>query len=256
MSDRTTVAALSDRYQLLNQAITNALQHHGRNPDDLALLAVSKRRSSGEIRQCAQLGQVAFGENYLQEALPKIEACKDLNLEWHFIGRLQRNKTADVTKKFHWVHTLDRIALAQRLNDQRPEPMKPLQVCIQVNLDGAANKAGISPEQLPELLQKISKLDRLTLRGLMTMPEPVEQIERQRVPFRQLAKLLAEAAVDYPTMDTLSMGMSADMDAAIVEGSTLLRIGTALFGPRPDAGQGGASEVTSGTGPDVTSASG
>ena len=248
MSDRTTVVGLSNRYQLLSQAITAAAKRSGRDPADLKLLVVSKRRSGEEIRQCAQLGQVAFGENYLQEALPKIEACKDLNLEWHFIGRLQRNKTADVAKNFYWVHTLDRMAVAQRLNDQRPESMQPLQVCIQINLDGAANKAGISPEQLPGLLLQMSKLDRLTLRGLMTMPEPVEQIERQRVPFRQLAKLLAEAAVDYPTMDTLSMGMSADMDAAIVEGSTLLRIGTALFGPRPEADQ----NVVSGPGPGIT----
>ena len=235
MRQRTTVTGLAERFQRLNQIIAAAVTRHGRHPGNVKLLAVSKRRSSAEIRQCALLGQAAFGENYLQEALPKINDCLDLGLEWHFIGRIQRNKTADVAKHFDWVHTVDRLSVAQRLNDQRPDELSPLEICVQVNLDGAANKAGVPPEQLTSLLAEISNLKRLRLRGLMTMPEPSEDAQLQRLPFQQLATLLAAVSIDHPAMDVLSMGMSGDMDAAIAEGSTLLRIGTALFGPRPDS---------------------
>ncbi|MBL4621562.1 MAG: YggS family pyridoxal phosphate-dependent enzyme [Immundisolibacteraceae bacterium] len=233
MRQRTTVTGLGERFQLLNEIIADVVKRHRRDAHNVKLLAVSKRRTSAEIRQCALLGQVAFGENYLQEALPKINDCQDLRLEWHFIGRIQRNKTTDVAKNFDWVHTVDRISVAKRLNDQRPEELAPLEVCVQVNLDGALNKAGVPPGQLTQLLAEVSGLKRLRLRGLMTMPEPSEGVELQRLPFQQLATLLAAAAVDYPAMDVLSMGMSGDMDAAVAEGSTLLRIGTALFGPRP-----------------------
>lgn len=235
MRQRTTVTGLGERFQRLNQIIAEAVTRHGRHPGNVKLLAVSKRRSSAEIRRCALLGQAAFGENYLQEALLKINDCRDLGLEWHFIGRIQRNKTADVAKHFDWVHTVDRLSVAQRLNDQRPDELSPLEICVQVNLDGAANKAGVPPEQLTSLLAEISNLKRLRLRGLMTMPEPSEDAQLQRLPFQQLATLLAAVSIDHPAMDVLSMGMSGDMDAAIAEGSTLLRIGTALFGPRPDS---------------------
>ena len=234
MINGTTVTGLGERFEQLNRLIAGTIQQQGRSPGDVKLLAVSKRRSSDEIRECAGLGQLAFGENYLQEALPKIGDCRDLNLEWHFIGRLQRNKTADVAKNFDWVHTVDRVSVAKRLNDQRPEGMAPLAVCVQVNIDGAENKAGIPPDQLTGLLLEISGLKRLQLRGLMTMPEPSEGVESQRRPFRQLADLLASAVIDFPEMDVLSMGMSGDLEAAIAEGSTLLRIGTALFGARAE----------------------
>lgn len=230
MSDPTTAEGLATRLNGLRQTINSLARRYG--VDAAQLLAVSKTRTSGEIRACAALGQRQFAENYLQEALGKIADCGDLSLTWHFIGRIQTNKTRPIASHFDWVHTLDRPKIAQRLHDQRPPKAGPLNVCLQVNLDDAPNKGGVSPAQLPELLATVKKLDRLTLRGLMTIPEPADSLVSQRQPYRQLADLLERMSGVCPGMDTLSMGMSADMEAAIAEGATLLRIGTALFGPR------------------------
>jgi len=232
MIDPTTAVGIAGRYDALLQRIAELAARYRCDSSNLAMLAVSKTRSSVEVRECAALGQRQFAENYLQEALVKINDCADLPLIWHFIGRIQRNKTRDVAGHFSWAHTLDRPQIAQRLHDQRPPALEPLNVCIQVNLDGAPNKGGVTEQQVPELAAMVMGLDRLRLRGLMTIPEPGDSLASQRQPYRRLADLLQRLAADYPSMDTLSMGMSADMEAAIAEGATLLRIGTALFGPR------------------------
>lgn len=235
MSHPTTATDLVERYAALREQIDTLGEHYGRDRCDLELLAVSKTRTSAEIRACAAVGQRQFAENYLQEALVKIEECAELLLTWHFIGRIQRNKTREIAGNFSWVHTVDRPQIAQRLHDQRPRSLGPLNVCIQVNLDGAENKGGVSEQQLPELARVISGFDGLRLRGLMTIPEPVDDLTHQRQPYRRLAQLRDQLAREWPGLDTLSMGMSADMEAAIAEGATLLRIGTALFGPRVQA---------------------
>ncbi|RLA06190.1 MAG: YggS family pyridoxal phosphate-dependent enzyme [Gammaproteobacteria bacterium] len=232
MSLPSTDVSLGSRYRALQQTIARLAEQYEREPARVQLLAVSKTRSSVEIRDCAVAGQLQFAENYLQEALVKIDDCADLPLTWHFIGRIQRNKTRDIASNFSWVHTVDRPQIAQRLHDQRPPELGPLNVCIQVNLDGASNKGGIQEQEVPELAAAVMALDRLQLRGLMTIPEPADNLASQRQPYRRLAALLQELARDYPGVNTLSMGMSADMEAAIAEGTTLLRIGTALFGPR------------------------
>ncbi|RLA10871.1 MAG: YggS family pyridoxal phosphate-dependent enzyme [Gammaproteobacteria bacterium] len=232
MSLPSTDVSLGSRYRALQQTIARLAEQYEREPARVQLLAVSKTRSSVEIRDCAVAGQLQFAENYLQEALVKIDDCADLPLTWHFIGRIQRNKTRDIASNFSWVHTVDRPQIAQRLHDQRPPELGPLNVCIQVNLDGASNKGGIQEQEVPELAAVVMALDRLQLRGLMTIPEPADNLASQRQPYRRLAALLQELARDYPGVNTLSMGMSADMEAAIAEGTTLLRIGTALFGPR------------------------
>ena len=233
MSYPTTSVDLAGRFNDLQASIARLGLDYGRDSANLQLLAVSKTRSSAEIRECAAAGQRQFAENYLQEALRKIIECADLGLTWHFIGRVQRNKTRDLAAHFAWVHTLDRPEIAKRLHDLRPPILAPLNVCIQVNLDGSDNKGGIGVEQVPQLAHAIAGLNRLRLRGLMTIPEASDNLASQRRPYRQLAELLQKLVPEHPAMDTLSMGMSADMEAAIAEGATLLRIGTALFGPRP-----------------------
>ncbi len=238
MSHPTTAATLADRFTGLQQSISQLARRYERNPAELALLAVSKGHGAAAIRQCALAGQRAFAENYLQEALAKITECAGLPLTWHFIGHIQRNKTRDIATHFAWVHTVDRPQIAERLNNQRPGEAEPLNVCIQVNLDGAPGKGGVSELQLPELAKWVVAQQRLRLRGLMTIPEPTSDLQSQRSPYRQLAELFHQLAKKYPGLDTLSMGMSADMEAAIAEGATSLRIGTALFGPRLKNPQG------------------
>lgn len=164
--------------------------------------------------------------------MPKIESLADLPLTWHFVGRIQSNKTASIAQHFAWVHGIDRLRIAERLDAQRPAGLPPLDCCIEVNLSGEASKGGVAPRELPELAGAIAALPRLRLRGLMTLPEPAAGFERQRQPFARLARCLAELQPLVPGLDTLSMGMSDDMDAAIAEGATIVRIGTALFGPR------------------------
>ncbi len=203
---------------------------HGRAPGSVRLLAASKQQSPGTIRATAAAGQHAFGENYVQEALPKMAALRDLDLNWHFIGRIQRNKTRDIAAHFDWVHTLDRLDLARRLAAQRPADLAPLQVLIEVNVSGEASKGGLAPETVPAFAAALRELPGLVLRGLMCLPAPEDDFARQRAAFARLRGLLA--ALGDPALDTLSMGTSSDLEAAIAEGATMVRVGTAIFGAR------------------------
>jgi len=224
--------SLAESFQLVRQQIAEDCTRAERSPKSVALLAVSKTRSADEIRAAAATGQTAFGENYLQEALDKIEALSDLSLEWHFIGPIQSNKTRPIAENFHWVHSVDRLKIAERLSSQRPHYATDLNICIQVNISAEAQKAGCSVEELPELARAIAALPKICLRGLMVIPEATEDDQLLRTRFRQTAELLESLKPEIPTLDTLSMGMSGDLDAAIAEGSTMVRVGTALFGPR------------------------
>ena len=230
------VMSIAENIAAVRQAIAQAAVAAGRIADDVQLLAVSKTFGSEAVIEAAQAGQVAFGENYLQEALDKMQAVRvqrpDLNLTWHFIGPIQSNKTRPIAEHFDWVHSVDREKIAQRLSDQRPEALPPLQVCLQVNVSGEASKSGVEPDALLPLARAVTAMPRLRLRGLMAIPEPAESFEAQRQPFRQLRELQAQLAAHGIMTDTLSMGMSADMGAAIAEGSTIVRVGTAIFGKR------------------------
>jgi hypothetical protein len=196
------------------------------------LLAVSKTWGQDAVRAAHAAGQLAFGENYIQEGVDKIQALNDLPLVWHCIGPIQSNKTRSVAEHFDWVHSVDRLKIAQRLSEQRPPHLPPLQVCIQVNVDGGETKSGVNPAALPELVQAVSSLPRLQLRGLMTIPEPAETATQMRAVHAQARALFEQLRQQGWPLDTLSMGMSADLDAAIAEGSTLVRVGTAIFGRR------------------------
>jgi pyridoxal phosphate enzyme (YggS family) len=215
-------------------ALANAAA--GRPPGAVALLAVSKTQPAEAVRAAHAAGQRAFGENYVQEALAKIEALADLRaqLEWHLIGPLQSNKTRAVAEAFDWVHSVDRLKIAQRLAEQRPAWLPPLNLCLQVNVSGEASKSGVAPAELPALARAVAALprDRVRLRGLMSIPEPAEGAQAQRAPHRRLRELLAALNREGLELDTLSMGMSADLEAAVAEGSTLVRVGTAIFGAR------------------------
>ena len=204
----------------------------GRAPSSVRLLAVSKTWGPDAVRQAHAAGQTAFGENYIQEAVDKITALHDLPLQWHCIGPIQSNKTRLVAEHFDWVHSIDRLKIAQRLSEQRPENLPPLQVCIQVNVDGGATKSGVAPQDLPALAQAVAALPRLQLRGLMTIPEPAETAAQMHAVHAQAKALFEALRLQGLPLDTLSMGMSADLDAAIAEGSTLVRVGTAIFGKR------------------------
>lgn len=220
---------LTQVYSQIDQAAKNC----GRDSREITLLAVSKTKPAAAIREAHEVGQRQFGENYLQEALAKIAELADLDIEWHFIGRIQSNKTRDIAAHFHWVHALASLKHAQRLNEQRPAELPPLQACIQVNITGEASKGGVSEANLPELARKIAQLPNLRLRGLMTMPDPNDPPAVQRTVFSRLRELQQELNAKLGlTLDTLSMGMSDDLEAAVAEGSTLVRIGTAIFGAR------------------------
>ncbi|KDE40134.1 MAG: YggS family pyridoxal phosphate-dependent enzyme [Nitrincola lacisaponensis] len=205
----------------------------GRQPDTVTLLAVSKTRSADEVREAFQLGLRCFGENYLQEALEKMADLTDLDIEWHFIGPIQSNKTRLIAQTFSWVHSVDRLKIAQRLSEQRPEHLPPLNVCLQVNIDDEQSKSGCSMTEALALAQQIDALPNLKLRGLMAIPAPTDDTAQQRRSFAAIARLADELNQQGLHLDTLSMGMSSDLQAAIEEGSTLVRVGTALFGPRP-----------------------
>ena len=209
-----------------------ACQAAGRLPHSVSLLAVSKTWGAEAVRAAHAAGQTAFGENYIQEAVDKIGALRDLPLQWHCIGPIQSNKTRLVAEHFDWVHSVDRLKIAQRLSEQRPPHLPPLQVCIQVNVDGGETKSGISPQELPALAQAVAALPRLQLRGLMTIPEPAETDAQMRAVHAQAKALFESLRQQGLPLDTLSMGMSADMAAAIAEGSTMVRVGTAIFGRR------------------------
>lgn len=203
-----------------------------REPGSVRVLAVSKTRPAADVREAAALGLREFGENYLQEAVDKIEALADLDLCWHFIGPIQSNKTRPIASHFHWVHSVDRLKVAKRLSEQRPEGLPDLQICLQVNISGEESKSGVSLEDLPALAQEVAQLPRLRLRGLMAIPAPAADPAQQHQPFAALRRALAELQRRDPGLDTLSMGMSGDLEAAIAEGATIIRVGTDIFGPR------------------------
>ena len=223
---------LRERYR----AVLNTIKQASGSRSDVQLLAVSKTFAAADVMALADLGQRGFGENYLQEALDKIAAIAaerpDLRLEWHFIGPIQSNKTRSIAEHFDWVHSVDRLKVAQRLSEQRPSDLSPLQLCLQVNISGQASKSGVAPHEVLALARAVAALPRVRLRGLMSIPEPVPEPEAQRLPHRALYALLAQLNAQGLALDTLSMGMSADLEAAVLEGATLVRIGTAIFGER------------------------
>jgi hypothetical protein len=207
----------------------NIVNHNGH----VTLLAVSKAQAAEKLRRTYEAGQTKFGENYLQEALNKQAELADLKIEWHFIGPIQSNKTQPIAQHFSWVHGVDRLKIAQRLSDARPVELPPLQICLQVNISGEASKSGVTPNELLDLVKVISALPKLTLRGLMTIPEPTDNEALQRQQFKQMRDLLNDLKKQGFTLDTLSMGMSSDYKIAIEEGATIVRIGSAIFGARP-----------------------
>lgn len=220
----------NDALARITARMSAAAQAAGRSPGGVSLLAVSKRQSPGAIRALAGAGQTVFAENYVQEALAKQALLADLALDWHFIGRIQRNKTRDIARAFNWVHTIDRPEIAERLSAQRPAGLPPLQCLLEVNVSDEASKGGVAPADLPELAGMVAQLPGLRLRGLMCLPAPVTGFAAQRLPFRRLREL--RDALGLTGLDVLSMGTSSDFEAAIAEGATVIRIGTALFGPR------------------------
>ncbi|EOC1767338.1 YggS family pyridoxal phosphate-dependent enzyme [Vibrio fluvialis] len=230
------MSSIQQNLEHITSQIENAQQKCGRPRSSVQLLAVSKTKPVEAILEAAQAGQRAFGENYVQEGCDKVqffaEHHPELDLEWHFIGPLQSNKTRQIAEHFDWMHTIDRAKIAQRLSEQRPAHLPPLQVLIQVNTSSEASKSGISENDLFTLAELISGLPNLTLRGLMSIPENVPDYPSQLAAFRQLAALKDRLAEKYDGIDTLSMGMSGDMEAAIEAGSTIVRIGTAIFGQR------------------------
>ena len=218
----------------VRQRIAKAAADASRDASSVTLLAVSKTFPAEDVRAAFNAGQRAFGENYVQEAVAKIAELADLRseIEWHFIGPLQSNKTKVVAENFDWVHSVDRLKIAERLSDQRPDGMPPLNVCLQINVSGEDSKSGVAPGDASALARQIAALPRLRLRGLMAIPEPAGTLDEQRAPHRRLREILDTLRADGLELDTLSMGMSADIEAAILEGSTMVRIGTAIFGAR------------------------
>ncbi len=223
---------IHDRLLEVRNRIRKALEDAGRADTDTELLAVSKTKSAEQIREAYLAGQRQFGENYLQEALDKQTQLQDLDIQWHFIGPIQSNKTRPIAENFDWVHSVDRVKVAQRLSDQRPPQLGPLNVCVQVNLDQEASKAGVSLDDLPALVESVSKLPHICVRGLMAIPAPRSDRQQQQQVLATLTTALTDLKSRYPTMDTLSMGMSKDLEAAVAAGSTLVRIGTDIFGAR------------------------
>ena len=229
----TVIAA---NLQAVRERIARAAQAAGRDPESVALLAVSKTWPAEAVRAAAAAGQHAFGENYVQGGVDKAAALAALGLEWHFIGPLQSNKTRQVANAFHWVHSIDRLKIAERLSAQRDAQRSPLNVCIQVNVSGEDSKSGVMPHEARELAHAVAALPRLRLRGLMCIPEPTADEALLRRRFAMLRALKAELVAEGLALDTLSMGMSHDIEAAIAEGATIVRVGTAIFGARAVAG--------------------
>ena len=230
-------ANLADNFQTVVSRIRTAEKSANRTADSVNLVAVGKLHPAEAIRELAGHGQKIFAENFVQEAIAKQQILSDLDLEWHFIGSIQSNKTKDIAKHFSWVHSIDRFKIAHRLNDQRPDNLPPLNICVQTNLQAELTKSGVTGEQLLPLLEQIAGLQRICLRGLMIIPEPLDSADQQRSIFAQLREWLNLANERGHRLDTLSMGMTADMEIAIAEGATHVRIGTALFGPRPAKSQ-------------------
>ena len=222
----------ASRLRAVQARIARATAEAGRDAAAVGLLAVSKTFDAAAVRDLAACGQREFGENYVQEALDKQTQLADLPLVWHFIGPIQSNKTRAIAERFSWVHSVDRLKIAERLSAQRPVGLPPLQVCIEVNVSGETSKGGVTVAELPELADAVAALPRLQLRGLMAIPAPVADRDAQRAAFRQVRQAFEALVARGHPIDTLSMGMSADMEAAILEGATSVRIGTALFGER------------------------
>ena len=230
------MSTIVSNLQAVDASIVAAAQAAGRARADIKLLAVSKTFPAEAVLEAVGAGQTRFGENYLQEALDKMvlvsEALGGQKIEWHFIGPLQSNKTRPVAESFDWVHTVDRLKIAQRLSDQRPVGTVPLNICLQVNISGEASKSGVKPEELAELALHVAQLPRLRLRGLMAIPEATSDPEQQRAAFARLRHLYEALIRDGISLDTLSMGMSADLGPAVLEGATIVRVGSAIFGSR------------------------
>jgi pyridoxal phosphate enzyme (YggS family) len=231
----TGLPSVALRIEAVRVRLAQACQAAGRAPEAVRLLAVSKTFGADAVLQAVQAGQTAFGENYIQEGVDKVlalGAAGHPELEWHCIGPIQSNKTRLVAEHFDWVHTVDRLKVAQRLSDQRPAHVPPLQVCVQVNVDGGANKSGVAPEALLALAHEVTRLPRLQLRGLMCIPEPAPSFQAQCAVFAQAKALLNAMQEQGLKVDTLSMGMSDDLEAAVASGSTMVRVGSAIFGSR------------------------
>ncbi|MBI5006783.1 MAG: YggS family pyridoxal phosphate-dependent enzyme [Nitrosomonadales bacterium] len=226
------MTAILSNLQATRQAIAQAAQAAQRSDAEVRLLAVSKTFPAAAVREAYRAGQTAFGENYLQEALEKIDALRDLPLEWHFIGPIQSNKTRPIAEHFAWVHSVDRLKVAERLSAQRPPQLPPLNVCLQVNVSGEQSKSGVAPEAVVALAQEVARLPHLKLRGLMSIPAPASDETEQRLPFARMRAIFEKLNTLGMGLDTLSMGMSHDYPAAIREGATIVRIGTAIFGQR------------------------
>jgi pyridoxal phosphate enzyme (YggS family) len=226
------MTSICENLQTIGQHIKAAEMRYGREAGSVKLLAVSKRHPVDAIEQAMTCGQTAFGENYAQEMQEKAATLNHAHIDWHFIGPIQSNKTKHIAEIANWVHTVERLKIAQRLNDQRPENLPLLNICLQVNISNEASKAGVQPNELPALADQIIKLPNLNLRGLMVIPAPETNLDQQRRVFARVRKLQERLQDKGHALDTLSMGMSGDMDAAIAEGATMVRIGTAIFGPR------------------------
>ena len=216
----------------VQQRIAEAEKKYQRKPGSVQLMAVSKTRPAAMVRAAAAAGLTEMGENYLQEALDKQRELTDLELTWHFIGPIQSNKTRSIAEHFDWVHSVDRLKIAQRLSDQRPEGLAPLNICLQVNISAEESKSGLALEALGPIADQLADLPKLSLRGLMAIPQATDSIDQQRQAFARLASALQQLQLKHPAMTTLSMGMSNDIDAAIAEGASIVRIGTSIFGPR------------------------
>lgn len=234
---KAIMATISENLQQLHRRITTACQSAGRPVQSVTLLSVSKTFPAEAVRAAFAAGERRFGENYVQEGLDKIAELAELRaeLEWHLIGPLQSNKTRPVAEAFDWVHSVDRLKIAERLSEQRPAHLPPLNICLQVNISGEASKSGCLPAEVMALAAAVARLPRLQLRGLMAVPEPAADVETQRLPHRALAALQQQLIAQGLTLDTLSMGMSADLEAAVSEGSTMIRVGSAIFGSRQRA---------------------
>ena len=231
------MSSIADNIGSVTRRIQKATMTAGRAPGSVRLLAVSKARPAADLREAWQAGQRLFGESYLQEALVKMVELEDLpDLEWHFIGPIQSNKTRQIASAFHWVHSVDRLKIARRLSEQREARLPPLNICIQVNIDREGSKAGCLPEEVKELATAITELPNLNLRGLMAIPDPRATQQERGGSFRRMADLLQHCQQQLPDatgLDTLSMGMSGDLEEAIREGATIVRVGTDIFGSRP-----------------------
>ncbi len=229
------MTTIRNNLQTVRARIAAACAGSHREVNDVTLLAVSKTFGPEAVREAHAAGQLAFGENYIQEAVEKMALLADLPLQWHCIGPIQSNKTRLVAQHFDWAHAVDRLKIAQRLSEQRPEGKPPLSVCIQVNVDGGASKSGVAPDEVAGLAREMVQLPALRLRGLMTIPEPASGFDAQLQVHARAAALFRQLQAEGLPLDTLSMGMTADLEAAIAAGSTLVRVGTAIFGRRPRA---------------------